>query len=264
MTGDDSSAVTVSSGAPPSGSVPSKSTRSPARTLDAHRGCAGRPSAAATVSAAGAPPGPAMLPNAGPACPSFPAGTTTSMSRVVAPATARASGPSGNDGVRLGDADERDARGIVRVAVLVRIDRGLEPGEDLVGPRVHGVPALRVRLPAGDPDREDRGAGRDSVQAPGPVRAGDDPGELGPVPLRTARNRRMRLGDAAAPRGDHVDARTDALPEVGMREIDARVEQRDRDAAPVEAGNLEPAARADGGHAQRLGRLAPGYAARTG
>ena len=90
-------AVTVLPGAPPSGSASSNSTRRPALTCTRTVGVAGRPSAAATVRAAGAPPGPAMLPYAGPARPSFPAGTTTSMSSSVAPATARESGPSAKD-----------------------------------------------------------------------------------------------------------------------------------------------------------------------
>ena len=91
------SAATVWVGAPPSGSGPSKSTRSPARTWTRTVGAARRLSAAATVSASSAPPGPATLPKLGPARPSFPAGTTTSMSSAVAPATACASGPSGKD-----------------------------------------------------------------------------------------------------------------------------------------------------------------------
>ena len=70
--------------------------------------------------------------------------------------------------VGLDDADEGDAGRVERVPVVVRVDRGLEAGEDLVGARVDGVPALGVGLPAGDADGQDRRAGRDAVQAPGP------------------------------------------------------------------------------------------------
>ena len=115
--------------------------------------------------------------------------------------------PVGERGVRLGHADERDSGGIVRVPVVVRVDRGLEPGEQLVGARVHRVAALGIRLPAGHSDREDRSAGRDTVQASRPVRAGDDPRQLRAVALRTAADRRMRLGNAAASRRDDVDTR---------------------------------------------------------
>jgi hypothetical protein len=39
----------------------------------------------------------------------------------------------GEGGVRLGQPDERDAHGVVRVSVVVRVYRSLEPGEQLIG-----------------------------------------------------------------------------------------------------------------------------------
>ena len=75
-----------------------------------------------------------------------------------------------------------------------------------------------------------------------PVRAldaGDDAGELGRMALRTSRNRRVRLRDSTAAGIDHVDTREHAAAQVGMGRVDARVEQRDRDAGAVETRNLE-------------------------
>jgi hypothetical protein len=77
------------------------------------------------------------------------------------------------------------------------------------------------------------------VETVGTLGAGDDPGELGRVPLRPARDRRVRLCDPAAAGADHVDAREDAAAQVRMRRIDARVEERNRDAGAVETGDLQ-------------------------
>ena len=104
-------------------------------------------------------------------------------------------------GVRLDHADERDAGGVVGVAVVVRIDRGLEPGEDLVGPGVDAVPALRVRLPARDAHGRIEAPGAIPWSPPGPSDPGDDPGELGRMALGPAGDRRMRLGDRHRSRG---------------------------------------------------------------
>src|SRR5207249_10269943 len=60
---------------------------------------------------------------------------------------------------RLGDADQCHARRIVLVAVPIRIDCALEPGETLIGPSVDRPARGRVALPTGDPDREDRAPG---------------------------------------------------------------------------------------------------------
>ena len=112
----------------------------------------------------------------------------------------------GERGVRLDHPDERDSRRVEDIAVVVRIDRSLEPGENLIGSRVDAVAALRVRLPTADADRQDRRSRRDSVQAVRALGTGDDPGELGRMSLGSSRNRRMRLRDSAAARRDHVDA----------------------------------------------------------
>ena len=131
---------------------------------------AGRPTAP-TVSAEGAPPGPAMLPNVGPASPVVPRGhddERVERRRSLDRARER---PVRERRVRLRDADERDPGRVVRVAVLVRVDRRLEPGEHLVGAGVHGVSALGVRLPARHANRQDRRARRDAVEPSRPVRA---------------------------------------------------------------------------------------------
>ena len=79
-----------------------------------------------------------MLPKPGPAGPSFPAGATTSVSssqRALDRARLR---PVGEGGERLGERDQRDPGRVVGVAVAVRVDRALEPGDQLVGARVDG------------------------------------------------------------------------------------------------------------------------------
>ena len=157
--------------------------------------------------------------------------------------------------VRLDHPDEGDARGVEHVAVVVGIDGRLEPGEDLIRARVDAVAALGVRLPAADADRKDRGARRDPVQAVRTLGPGDDPGELGRVALRPTRNRRVRLRDSAAAGVDDVDAREHAAAQVGMGRIDARVEQRDRDAGAVETRDLEIGDRRRKHAALRLGGL---------
>ena len=59
-------------------------------------------------------------------------------------------GRVGEGDVRLGQPDHRDARRVVRVAVPVRVDRGLEAGDQLVAASVDGPAAGDVPLPAGD------------------------------------------------------------------------------------------------------------------
>ena len=85
------------------------------------------------------------VPVAGPARPSFPRGTIVSASRSAAPAIPRASGPSANAAYGSTIPMQRDPRRVLRVAVVVRIDRCLEPGQDLIRPRVHAGAALGVR-----------------------------------------------------------------------------------------------------------------------
>ncbi len=90
-------------------------------------------------------------------------------------------------GVRLGQPDERDPCGVMRISVVVGVDRCLEACEQLIGSGVHGVATLRIGLPAGHPNREDGGSRSDSVQSSRAVRADDDPRELGAMTLRSTR-----------------------------------------------------------------------------
>ena len=88
------------------------------------------------MSAAGAPPGPADAPVAGPGAAVVPGrddDERVELGRAGDRARERAVGEGGE---RLDHADERDPRRVVRVAVAVRVDRALEPGEQLVGARV--------------------------------------------------------------------------------------------------------------------------------
>ena len=82
---------------------------------------------------------------------------------------------------RLGEPDERDPRRVVRVAVRVRVDRAVEPGDELVAARVDRPAARGVRLPAGDADRQDRRPGRDAGEAGRPARADE---QRRPAPCR--------------------------------------------------------------------------------
>ena len=182
--------------APPSGSSRSSRTRSPARTTTRTTAVSRRRSAAPTVRAAGAPPGPPMLPYPGPAGPSFPAGTTTSVSSRRRARDRARDRPVGERGERLGDADDRDARRVEHVAVGVGVDRQLEAGEQLVGAAVDGEPAFGARLPAGDADRQDRRAGRDAPDATRTAAADEQAGDLRAVALEPRRLVRVRARDA--------------------------------------------------------------------
>ena len=181
---------------------------------------------------------------AGPAAPSFPAGATTRVSSASAPATAWASGLSRERRERLGDAEQRDARRVVRVAVAVRVDRPVEPGDQLVAARVDGVaaarpsgcqPAIRigndrragshaVHARAGRPSR--RGGRRARFR--GARRSGGSAGSAGR--RRCRRRRRRRSPGRRGRRG------TDGA-------VDAGVEERDREAGAVEPGQLDAGAR---------------------
>ena len=70
---------------------------SPERTATRTCSVSLRRSAAPTLSAPAAPPGPEIEPKAGPAGRSLPAGATTSVSRFSAPSTARDSGASAKE-----------------------------------------------------------------------------------------------------------------------------------------------------------------------
>ncbi len=129
-----------------------------------------RASAAPTVSARRRAAGPrdASRSAARPA-PSFPAGATTSVSSASAPATACDSGLSAKEANGSASADERDPRRVVGVAVAVRVDGPVEPGDQLVGARVDGAAAVGVRLPAGNADRQHgRRRARRRASPPGP------------------------------------------------------------------------------------------------
>src|SRR5665811_2504169 len=71
-------------------------------------------------------------------------------------------------------------RRVVRVTVAVRINRPLEPGDELIGTAVDLVGAARVALPARHPDGQDRGPRRNAAKS---RRPDDDPGQLRSVAL---------------------------------------------------------------------------------
>ena len=190
--------------APSTGTSRFSSTCRPSRTTTRATSVCRRRSAAATVSAAGAPPGPERLPNAGPAGPSFPAGATTSVSERrrarggagerVRPRTTPNGSASGTSAMRAASCASPLPSGSTTRS---------RPGEDLVGPGEERVAAGGVLLPAADADRQHRRAGRDAGDArpPGPD---DDARHLRPVPLddtagtrprpRVDRSRRRRPG----------------------------------------------------------------------
>ena len=68
----------------------------------------------------------------------------------------------GEAGERLGERNERDARSVVRVAVAVRVDRSVEPGDDLVAARVDRPVAEPVGLPACDANGQHGRTGRNA------------------------------------------------------------------------------------------------------
>ena len=76
---------------------------------------------------------------------------------------------------RLGQGDQGDASGIVRVAVPVGVHGTLETGDQLVGPAVDRPAACRVALPAGDANRQHGDVRRDARGRAGTAQAGDDP-----------------------------------------------------------------------------------------
>ena len=124
----------------------------------------------------------------------------------------------------------------MRVAVAVRIDGALQPCEELVTARVNELAPVGGRLPPGHTDRQDGRPGGDPVQPVRSVDAGDEPGHLRTVALDLRRvprvSRRTRVGAAA----DDVDTGQQPTAQEGVREVDSGVEQGDRHAAPLEAG----------------------------
>ena len=165
------------------GSVRSSTTCRPLRSDTWTSSVSARVSAAPTVSAPAEPPGPATLPNAGPAGPSFPAADDDE--RVEPERSVDGAGCRivCKGRVRRCHSDERDARGVVGVAVRVRVDRALEPGDQLVGAGIEGKAAAPVRLPACDANRQDRRAARDAVRGRWAAVADEDASHLRPVSL---------------------------------------------------------------------------------
>ncbi len=146
------------------------------------------------MSAAAAPPGPAIEPKDGPAAPSFPAGATTSVSSVERACHRHRLGAVGERRIGLADTDERDPGSVVGVAVAVRVDGTVEARDQLVAARVDDVAAGGVRLPAGDPDREHGRSGSDAVEPVRAARTDEQARELRPVLLPAPRVLRARLG----------------------------------------------------------------------
>ena len=101
---------------------------------------------------------------------------------------------------------------------------------------------LPVRLPPGDADREHGRAGRCAVDAARPARSDQQAGELRPVPLDLERALRVRLRVGRVLAADDVDPGLDPASEIGLEAVDAGVEERDRDAVPVEAGQHDSGA----------------------
>ena len=159
-------------------------------------------------------------------------------------------------GERLGHADDRDPRRVEHVAVGVGIDGALDPGQQLVGAAVDGEAALGARLPAGDADRQDPRGGDDAVDPARAASAGDQPGQLGSVPLEPRRLVRVRAGDPAALGVEHVEPVQQPVADERMRDVDAGVEKRDGDAAAVEARDADLRAAAPAGR-ERVARAAP-------
>ena len=146
-------------------------------------------------------------------------------------------GRVGEGRVRGREPDQRDPGGVVCVAVEVRVDRALEPGDQLVGSPVDRPAAGQVALPAGHADRQDRGAGRNTRDSARATRADEQPGHLGPVLLEPGRV--VRVGDgrgAAVHVVDEVDPGKDPPAQVRMRTVDSGVEEGDRHPAAVVAG----------------------------
>ena len=119
---------------------------------------------APTASAAAPPAGPATEPNDGPGATIVARRRHEQRAEVERALGGPCLRPVGERGVRLDDAGHRHSHGVVRVAVTVRIDCALEAGEQLVAARIDELAAVGDRLPAGDADREDGHAGRDTVQ----------------------------------------------------------------------------------------------------
>ena len=100
-------------------------------------------------------------------------------------------GRVGKGRVRGCEPDHRDPGRIVCIAVEVRVDGALEPGDHLVRSPVDCPAAGQVALPAGHADRQDRGAGRNPRDPTRAARA-----------RRAARPSRSRAARAGSRRRD--------------------------------------------------------------
>ena len=148
-------------------------------------------------------------------------------------------GAVGKRGERLDDPDERHPDRVVRVTVFVRIDRQLDSREELIRPAVDGNATRGVRLPAGNPDREQRRARCDTGEPGRAVRADDEPGHLGAVALGPVRSGRILPRTRVPTRVDHVEPRQERPSDVRMDDVDPRIEQRNRHAGAREPGNAD-------------------------
>ncbi len=142
-------------------------------------------------------------------------------------------------GERLGEREQRDPCRIVRVAVVVRIHRALEPGDDLVSARVDRPVPERIGLPAGDPDRQDGSSRRDARQSSGTAAADEQAGHLGPVTLELARVVGPRPRERARIAARDVDPAQHAAAQIRHGRVDTRVEERNRHASAVETGHAD-------------------------
>ena len=189
----------------PSGTRASARTRRPARTTTRTSAPRTRRSSAPTVSPSLAPPGTGDAAVACARVPVVPCGSHDEHVEVRRALHRARQRVVGERGIGLRERDERDPRGVVRVAVLVRIDRLLEPLDDLVGRPVDRPAAGGCGLPAGDPDRQDARTCRDAREPARTAGADEEPGHLGAVLLESRRVVRARRRQGVRIAADDVD-----------------------------------------------------------
>ena len=226
--------------APPRGTSPSKTTRRPERIVTRTCSVVRLSSAAPTVSASRAPPGPEMLPVRCPRRPVVPGRCDNERVERERPGDGTGRRAVLEGGVGLGHADDRYLRGIQGVSVTVRVDSALEAGDQLVRAGVDG-PAAREGLVASR--RPGLGAASRSP-----------PGRSAHPALRSRRRGRRAASRAARALGrlvgvgprrgeivvlEDVDPRIPGAGEVVVCVLDARVEERNRHAVAAVAGQPE-------------------------
>ena len=148
----------------------------------------------------------------------------------------------------LDERDQGDPGSVVCVSVPVRVDRPLQAGQELVGPRVHGEVAARVSLPAGHADRQHGGGRRDSGESRRAALTDEQPGHLRAVPLELLRVGRLSVRMGVGAVADDVDPVQHVTVQVRAMEVDPGVEQRDRHAAAGDPGEADVGTRS-GEHA---------------